>query len=302
MKRCFFFFLFTVVLAGCISSRSTVSDPIESEKIAIAASFYPLAFLAEKIGGDMVAVTQITPGGVEPHEYEPSPKQLAALHDAKIFLMNGAGIDEWAEKLRKNESQIIINMIEHLLPLFESMTNDGNTQVDPHIWLSPVLMKKEAELIRDALLTVDPKSAAFYNANAKKLLSELSDLDKSYRDELRACKLRQIVVSHNAFRYLAKEYGFETIAIAGLSPDEEPSSLKIAEIADFAQANNIQHIFFESLVSPKLSETIAREIGAVSLVLNPVEGLTPEDSAQGKDYISVMRENLTNLRTALQCQ
>lgn len=281
----------------------------------VAASFYPLAFLSEQIGGDAVSVTQITPGGVEPHDYEPTPQQIAAVHTAKVFIMNGAGVDGWADKVRDDLTQngiLTLRMLDQITPLGGFNENgeadptrpsSANADIqDPHIWLDPVNVEKEATLIRDAFISADPIHADVYRTNANALTTKLTDLDQSYRSSLKTCRIRAAVVSHNAFRYMAKEYGFQTLAIAGLSPDQEPAPKRMAELADFARKNGVKYIFFETLVSPKLAQTVADEIGAQSLVLNPIEGLTADDVAKGEDYLSIMRENLHNLRAALECQ
>jgi zinc transport system substrate-binding protein len=283
--------------------------PVEpqGQKISIAATFYPLAFLAEQIGGEFVTVIQITPGGIEPHDYEPTPQQLAAVHDADVFLINGAGIDPWAEALNDelaSEGVMTVNIANALeiVEASEEHDDEYGYEVDPHFWLNPVFLQTQAELVRDALSELDPAHENDYRGNERRLITELSRLDQAFRSGLAQCEDNTIIVSHDAFGYMADEYGFETTAVAGLSPEEEPSSGRIAEIADIAKRENIKYIFFETLVSPKLAETIADEIGAQTLVLNPIEGLTPDDEAQGKNYFSIMRENLQNLRTAMQCR
>lgn len=281
----------------------------------IAASFYPLAYLAEQVGGANVSVSQVTPGGVEPHEYEPSPQQLAAVHEAKVFLMNGSGVDGWGDKIIEELKQngiVTVRMTDTIAAMggfneegeedpIHPSSEDANAQ-DPHIWLDPVLVKQEVMLIRDAFIEADPSHADAYRANADQLMQKLSALDSAYRSGLADCVQTFIVTSHNAFRYMAKEYGFQSLAIAGINAEEEPSSKRVAELADLAKAKGIKYIFFETLLSPKLAETVAKEIGAQSLVLNPIEGLTADDVAQGSDYFSVMQENLQNLRIAMQCQ
>ena len=149
---------------------------------------------------------------------------------------------------------------------------------------------------------MDPSHADIYQANAAVLTNSLDALDLEYRSSLATCAQKNIVTSHAAFGYLSKEYGLTQIAIAGLSPDAEPSAKDLAEVTQFVKKNTIGYIFFESLTSPKLSETIAREVGAKTLVLNPVEGLTQEEMTDGKTYFTVMQENLVNLKTALLCK
>lgn len=278
-------------LTACSSGQTTDAK----KKLEVTATFYPLAYLSQEIGGKLVNVKQITPGGVEPHDYEPTPQDLAAIQNSKVFVMNGYGIDAWADNLLsdlKSKGVIVVNATGKINIIAS----------DPHAWLNPNYFKKEAEIIRDALIQADPGNASIYKLNSTGLLSDLVALDKEYRDGLAECKMRQIVTSHDAFRYIAREYGFESLAIAGISPEEEPSPKRIAELADFTRKNNIKYIFFETLVSPKLSDTLAKEVGAMSLVLNPIEGLTDEEIRRSEDYLVLMQQNLKNLRKAMQCQ
>ena len=311
MKRLLATGIALALLAACAPQQPSAP----SAALPVAASFYPLAFFAEQIGKDHVAVTQVTPGGVEPHDYEPTPRQLIAVYGSKVFLMNGEGVDAWGDKIideLKQKGVIVVRMTD-AIALMGGFNEEGeqdpqhpvsaNSDVyDPHIWLDPVLAQKEAALIRDAFITADPANADDYRRNADELTAKLKDLDAAYRAGLAHCAVKDAVVSHNAFRYLAKEYGFTTLAIAGLDPEQEPSPQRLAELADLARKEHIAYIFFETLVSPKIAETVATEIGAQPLVLNPIEGLTADDAAKGKEYVAIMRDNLTNLRTALQCQ
>ena len=148
---------------------------------------------------------------------------------------------------------------------------------------------------------IDPQNMAYYTDRSSQLKLKLDELDMMYKQGLSSCQRRDIVTAHVAFGYLAEAYGLNQIAIAGLSPDEEPSPAKLAEVAQFVKVRQIKYIFFESLVSPKLAETIASETGTKTLVLNPLEGLTPEDLASGKNYLTVMKDNLANLKVALEC-
>jgi|SRR3989344_2609064 len=279
--------------------------------IKVTTSFYPLAEFAKQVGGDRVEVVNITPAGSESHDFEPTPKDVAALFSSKVFIFNGAGFDPWAEKLKPDLEQKgvrTIDMSEYvdLIASEEKHEDEENNEeaeeLDPHFWLDPVLAKKEVGVIRDAFVRVDPSNNSEYTNNAERYIEQLSTLDDKYKNGLASCEIRDAVASHAAFGYLAERYNINVISIAGISPEEEPSPKRMAEIAQLAKQKNIKHIFFETLVSPKLSETIAREIGAETLVFNPLEGLTNEEIATGEDYISVMEKNLVNLRTALICK
>jgi zinc transport system substrate-binding protein len=276
--------ILVLTLTGCTSGNG--DKPIKEDKktMSVTASFYPLAFVSQRVGGKLVKVNQIIPGGVEPHDYEPTPQDLAAINNSQVFIMNGGGLDAWADS--------IPNAVR---------VNPANIS-DPHVWLDPIGFQSEVEVVREAFIKADPANTAKYVLNAAGLINDLRGLDQEFKDGLKECKIKQIITSHDAFGHIAKRYGFESLAIAGISPDEEPSPKRLAELSDLAKKNSIKYIFFETLVSPKLADTIANEIGAKSLVLNPIEGVTSEEAKQGKDYLVLMQENLKNLRTAMQCK
>lgn len=268
-----------------------------SDKIQIVVSFYPLADFAKNVGKDYVQITNITPAGAEPHDYEPAPQEIAQIYNSKLFVFNGNSIDSWADKIRSDLEKngvIVLKMSEHMNPL--------NSNYDPHFWLNPLNAIKETNLIADALIKIDPAHGKEYNKNRDDYNAQLIELDREYKEGLANCKHNEIITSHNAFYYLSEQYGFTALYILGLSPDAEPSPKAIADISDVARNNGIKYIFFETLVSPKISETIANEVGAQTLVLNPIEGLTNEESQAGKNYINIMKDNLTNLRAAMQCK
>src|SRR5258706_7016349 len=173
---------------------------------------------------------------------------------------------------------------------------------DPHVWQNPLLAKKEVEAIEKGFEKINPKDASYFQANAKKLEGELDQLDVEFKQGLASCQKKDCVTSHAAFGYLAARYGINQVAISGVSPDQEPSSQKLAEIADLVKKENIKIVFFESLVSPKLSQTIAQETGAKTMVLDPIEGISEDKLTAGHNYLTVMRDNLNALRTALECK
>ena len=278
------------------------SRTLQSGKLQVVASFYPLYFFSREIGGDKADVTNIVPAGAEPHDYEPTPQDMAKMESCKLIILNGGGLEVWGDNIRKNinaKNTSIVVAGEGLTT--QQVTEDEKTETDPHVWLAPPLAERMVERIAQAFEQADPANKNYYQSNANSLKIKLSDLDEEYRQGLSACKNKNIITSHAAFGYLATAYGLNQVPIAGLSPDAEPSPRQLADIAKFAKDNNVKYIFFESLVSPKLSQTIAAEVGAKTLVLDPIEGLSEEEMAQGKTYFSIMQDNLTNLRTALQC-
>jgi len=272
-------------------------------KVKVSASFYPLYYLLKEIGGDKVEVKNMTPAGAEPHDYEPTAADMAYLYDSRLIVLNGGGLEPWAADLDANlnrDNNLLIRVGDGLMT--KEMTEDGEVMRDPHVWLSPRLYSLMADKVVAALVSVDGGNRDYYEQRLGDLKNRLNLLDSEYYRALSVCAGKNIITAHAAFAYLAEAYDLKQIAIAGLSPEAEPSPREMAEIVESARAGEIKYIFFESLVSPKLAETIAREIGAQTLALNPLEGLTDREMSEGKDYFSVMRDNLSNLQTALSCQ
>lgn len=274
-------------------------DSFAAERLKVAASIYPLAHFAEQVGGDSADVVNISPPGAEPHEFVPPPRDFRKIWSSDIFVYQGGGLDPWAERIQadlEKNGTLVVRMIEH----FDLMGRPG--KYDPHVWLDPLLAMKEVLVIRDAFIKTDPENKRAYMKNAADYIGKLDALDRTYSEGLRSCSARDIIVSHDAFGYLAKRYGLNVHSICGISPEEEPSLRKIAEMAGIAVNKNIRYIFYEALSSPRMAETVAREAGAGTLVLNPLGGLAKDDVMAGKTYISVMEENLRNLRKALSCE
>lgn len=298
-----------IIALGVLGWVATRPDSPERDTLSVVTSFYPLYFFASEIGGDHANVTNIVPAGSEPHEYEPLPRDIAAIESADIVLLNGEGFESWGKRVAGNASGMILEVADGLATL-EPTAHDEHEEDpgqhdesghDPHVWLSPALARQMAARIADAFVAADPANTDYYRANAAALDARLAALDDSYRHGLATCTRRDIVTSHAAFGYVAHEYGLNQVAISGLSPEEEPSVQTLAEVAAFAKEHKVTHVFFETLVPSDFSATIAREIGAKTLVLNPLEGLTDEETASGKTYLTEMQQNLANLRTALSC-
>ncbi len=299
-------FLVLVILG--IGYRYTTNVAYQNKQVTgssafrITTSFYPLYFFTQQIVGDQAQVYNITPAGAEPHDYEPSPQDVARLQDSQLVIVSG-GVEPWLEKVKPDLVDKRIPLATVGESLFKRTYSDEDNHVvpDPHIWLSPVLAQQLVEQITKAITAADPAHAEIYAQRALMLKVKLQQLDTDFRRGLQACEQKSFVTSHTAFGYLAAEYQLEEVGITGLSPDAEPSPRQLAQITDFAKAHQIKYIFFESLVNPELSQTLAQEVGAQTLVLNPLEGLTEQDIERGKDYFSEMQQNLANLRLALTC-
>lgn len=302
------FFVGIFIIDICTQKKSSIVQ--EEKKISIVASFYPLAEFVSRVGGEFVEVTTLISTGVEPHDYELTPSDIINLYKSDLIFFNGGGLEPWGENLisdiRLNGGTVLV-MSDHIQlreNLFDTHEDDSDNDdfYDPHIWLDPILAQREVNLIIDTLSSYDPNRKNYYHENGERFLRELRDLDQEYKQGLVSCEHRELIVSHAAFGYLSDRYDISMVPISGLSPDEEPSPKRMAEVIDFARKKNITHIFFETLVSPKLADTIAKEIGAKSFVLNPLEGLTSEELNDGKNYITIMRENLFSIREAMICQ
>ncbi len=287
------------LLAGCSGTGSVKKD---SGKLSVTASFYPLFDFAVKIGGDKADVTNLTPSGVEPHDWEPSSNDMITLENADILVYNGSGMESWTDSALSalsNKDLIVVEASRGLADLTAASEDGSGTAADPHVWLDPECAKAEMKAILDAYIKADPENESYYQANYDKYAAEFDQLDKEFSDALSGLTQKNIVVAHEAFGYLCRAYGLTQMPIEGLAADSEPSSSRMSEIIDFVRENNVKVIFFEELVSPKVAEAIAKETGAGTAVLNPLEGITADQQKTGEDYFSIMRENLATLTASL---
>ncbi len=294
-------------LAYVLYKNNTFLNP-EAGKVHVVASFYPYAFFAEQVGGDHISVYSVTPVGVEPHDFEPSPRDLQRIESAQLFIYNGAGFDAWAEKAITNGSKMNASEYVHLLSLadenediHEDDHDHEHSEYDPHFWLDTENAEKIVDQIQLQLSTLDPDNSQIYEQNAQKIKQQLENINEEYLGSMQYCKQNEIVVSHNAYSYLGKKYGFTIHSIAGLSTDNEASPQDLARLTQEVRSKNIKYILFETLVSPQVAQTLARETNTKTLVLNPIEGLTQDDIQKGNNYYTIMKENLSVLTTAREC-
>jgi zinc transport system substrate-binding protein len=278
------------VLAACGDDGSGSTAEVE-----VVAGFYPVAWAAERVGGDRVSVHDLTPAGVEPHDLELAPPQVDDLLDADLVVVMGDGFQPAVEDAADSRDGPTVELLEEL-PAGQLVEDD------PHVWLDPVLMGEVVAAVEAALVEVDPDGEARFRRNAAELTAELGALDEAYRSGLAQCERDLVVTAHDAFGYLTDRYGLREEGVAGLSPDAEPDARRLAELADLARDEGVTTIFTEELVSPEIAETLAREAGGLRTdVLSPLESLSSEQRDAGADYISVMEANLAKLRTALGC-
>lgn len=266
-------------------------------RIDVVANFYPVAEAAARIGGSRVRVTNLTPSGAEPHDIELTTRQLDKLEDADFVLYLGRGFQPAVEKVARRRDARSLDLLEKI-----DLEPDDKGGVDPHFWLDPNLMAEAVRVIVDALRATAPADAGLFRANAARYEEELRGLDAELQRGLAVCQRREIVTSHSAFFYLARRYGLEQLAVAGLSPEAEPDAGRLASLSDQIKAKGVTTVFYEDLVSPRVARALAREAGVKTAVLSPLEGLSKEQADAGKDYTAVMRDNLAALREALACQ
>ncbi|MDQ0961892.1 zinc transport system substrate-binding protein [Streptomyces sp. B4I13] len=293
-------------LSACSSDSAAAAD---TDKFDVVASFYPMAFLAEQIGGDHVHVTSLTEPGQEPHDLEISAKQTAAIQesDAVLYLKNlQPSVDDAVAQsqvktkidaasltsLEKHGNEVGGHAAEH-----DDHENEELAGLDPHIWLDPVRYAQVAEGVGKAFEKADPDHAADYRTNTATLVKKLGDLNTEFKDGLANTKTKVFVTTHAAFGYLAERYGLTEEAINGLDPESEPSAARVKELEKMAKADGVTTVFYETLVSDKTAKTIAGDAGLKTDVLDPIEGIT--DKSRGKDYFSVQQANLKALQTAL---
>ena len=290
-----------VVLGFVVLQRNSSGQEKVNGKLQVATSFYPLYYFTTQIAGEKADVTNITPSGAEPHDYDPSAGDIAKIEKGNILVLNG-GVEAWGNKIKDNLKGTGVQVVTAGQGLLTQQVNEnGQNQIDPHVWLDPMRAKQEAHAVAVGLEKVDPTNISYYRQNEQVLDTKLDALDAAYTTGLASCQEKNIITSHAAFGYLATRYHLIQVPITGLSPDAEPSAKQLADVANFAKKNNVKYIFFESLVSPKLSQTIASEIGAKTLVLDPIEGVSDDDMKAGKNYYTIMQDNLRNLQTALSC-
>jgi zinc transport system substrate-binding protein len=285
-----------VLTAFAAVACSAEAGPGTSGKLAVVSSFYPLQFVAERVGGDAAAVTNLTAPGAEPHDLELRPQQVAQIAGAKVVVYL-KGFQPDVDKAVANQAKGKVVDAAALVPMLPATGAEGAGK-DPHVWLDPTRLSTIAAAVAAQFSAADPAHAGAYADRLAKLQADLAELDMEYATGLKTCQRHDVFTSHAAFGYLADRYHLTQIALSGLDPAVEPTAQQLAGVAQRAKEKGATTIFYETLVSPKISETIAREVGAQAAVLDPIEGLQPGTSG---DYLSVMRTDLAALQKALGC-
>ncbi len=289
------------VLTGC---SPATTQPASDQGLQVVTSFYPLEFLVAEIGGASVEVVNLTQPGAEPHDLELTPKDVAALVDADevIYLSNFQPAVDDAVATRGEQSSFDVAPAANLSRNHSAVDGDSDSSelVDPHFWLDPQRYAAVAEAIAARLSAIDQARAEVYAANAASLTQRLATTDQAWAEATAECESRDLVTSHSSFGYLADRYGFTQVGVAGLSPENEPSPQQLADISRFVSSRDVRTIYFEPLSSSAVAETVARETGAETAVLDPLEGIT--EASAGDNYFTVMEANLAAVRNGQGCR
>lgn len=272
-------------------NREAVQQVSDRHKILV--SFYPIYEFTKAVGGEKVDVSLIIPSGIEPHDWEPTIQDIEIIKNAKLVIINGAGLESWIPKLLSTNPEIIVINSSKNIPLVQK--NEGKSMTDPHIWLDPVLVKIQVQNIADGLKKIDSQNADYYQHNADQYKEKLDLLDSQIRKNLAGCNKKDILAFHDAFSYFSREYGLnQNTIVGGLDPENEPTATKLEEISKKAHNLGIHIVFTEEAVNPQISQVIADEIHGKVLVLSPLEITNINE-----DYIKKMLNNLSNIKEAL---
>lgn len=290
---------FVILISACGTNAGESSSDLR-----VVASFYPLEWVSQRVAGNRADVTSLTPPGAEPHDLELSPQNVGTMTEADLLLYLSGFQPAVDEAVATAESAVAVDARE-LTSLDLTAAEEGEehadevSSTDPHFWLDPLRLAEVGDALADRMAEVDPAGAEVYEQNAADLRADLEALDEDMATGLSDCESTDLVTSHRAFGYLAERYGLTQVGIRGLSPEDEPSPAELADVTDFVRDNDVDTIYFETLVNPDVAQTVAEETGADTATLDPVEGLT--ESSAGDDYLEVMRSNLATLREGQSC-
>ncbi|CEI73303.1 MULTISPECIES: metal ABC transporter solute-binding protein, Zn/Mn family [Romboutsia] len=308
MKKILLALLSVITMISAVACSSGNNTAKDNGKINVYTTVFPIYDFTRNIGKDKININYVVPPGVEPHDYEITPKLMKDIQNADLLIKNGLGLDSFADKIKSENKLQIVDASEGIKPLTydeeqnhekENHESHNHGQYDPHVWLNVDLAMKECENIKNALIKADEKNKDYYEKNYNEYIEKLKKLKSNYDENLKDKKNKSIIVSHGAYGYLCDEYKINQISITGISPNQEPSLSKISEIANYAKKNNIKYILFDGLVNPNVAKTIADEANIKTTVLYSIDNISKKDFDNNKDYISLMNKNLETLNLVL---
>ncbi|WP_430610487.1 metal ABC transporter substrate-binding protein [Enterococcus sp. DIV0876] len=306
--------LSSLLLGACNHNQETDTASVDDPALSIMTTFYPMYEFTKEVVGDAAEVSLLIPAGTEPHDFEPSAKDMAKMMEADAFVYNSPELETWVSSLTDSIDTKQTTIIEaaQAIDLVESEEGHAHEadhdhdeeadhvhELDPHVWTDPVLAIQEVETIRDQLSAAYPEQKDQFAENAAAYIKKLSALDDAYRAAFKDASQRTFVTQHAAFGYLARQYDLVEASISGISPDQEPTPSRLAELKEYVETNQVRVIYFEENASSKVAETLASETGVELAVLNPLESLTQEQIDNGETYISVMEDNLSALQKSI---
>jgi zinc transport system substrate-binding protein len=291
-----------VAAVTLVAGLTTACRGPRSGDHTVVTGFYPLYFIAERVAGRYNDVIDLTPPGVEPHEYELTVRQVAEIDLAKVgFYERGVApsIDQAMENDSPDHALDVTSVVPLAAPVAGSGVEHTSDDKDPHFWQDPTLMVEATRAFASTMAAADPAHAAYYRRQGVLLVRDLQRLDAAYARTLEVCRIDTLVVSHDAFEYLARRYGVDVVPIAGLEPDAEPSLQRLHDLENLIRDRGVTTVFFETLASPDLAQSLAHDLGIQSAVLDPIEGLTSADPHA--TYLTLMRQNLAAIAKAGDC-
>lgn len=305
-----FIVLMSIGIIGCSNKESKEDIKVGSQsKIKVYTTIFPIYDFTKNIGKDKIDLKYIVPPSSEPHDYEMSMKTIKDIQSADLLIKNGLGVDGFADNIKvENEKLKIVTASDGVdkLTYEEDTHHEVHTEeshehgeYDPHVWLNIDNAIKECENIKNALINADSKNKNYYEENYDNYISSLKILQSKYDETLSNVENNIILVSHDAYGYLCKDYNLNQISVTGVSPNQEPSMSKIVEITKFATSNNVTYILFDGLINPKVSQTIANEAKINTSILYSIDGITKDDFNNNEDYVSLMEKNLETLKIIL---
>lgn len=298
MKRLLYIFCSVLLLlaAGCGALKAEKPD---GGKLPVVASFYAMKEITQAIGGDKVDVRTLIPEGTEPHEFQPTTRSMKDLSRARVLVIQGLGMEPWAEEMVKaaeNKDLVQVVAAQQVQPIQNEEKEEirEHGQYDPHAWLSPSCAQLEARAIADGLAKADPANRAYYEANADKFIARLQTLEDKYKEKFRQVHRKDFVTGHAAFAYVCRDFGLEQSSVEGVFASGEPNARQLAALVEFCRERGVKTIFTEAAVSPKTSQSLAREVGAKVVSIHTLEGSEGEG-----DYLQQMEENLERIYESL---
>lgn len=305
------FIIMMLIITACSKVNETMST--KKETLTVYTTIFPLEDFTKKIGGKDVEVKSVYPPGTDAHTYEPTQKMMMEMANANLFIYNGAGLEAFAEKLHDTLQKENVKIIEttkgiDLLEYEDEHThndahhdsNDNNHhEVDPHVWLDPILAIQQAETIKDALVSLKPERKDEFEANFEQVKKQLEKLDEQLKEVIQQAKTDKILVAHAAYGYWEKRYGLKQISVTGLSPSNEPSQKSLTNVIKKAKEHELKYILFETFATPQVAEVVKKEVGADILRIHHLSSQTEEDQKNNKDYFDLMNENIKTLEKAL---